>query len=245
MYPKAEAVLDNAQSPGQPITISTGDDPNGTISITPPDTVLEGNNGLLTYHVHIDPNPDIIELAAGFDALAYGSAQNDRSDDAFAPFQALADAGITSFTNLSGGNVAVSVEVTPVFDPLNANAASKFEASNPEGVCEGTTQTIDIQVTTNFLGQQGVGGLTAINPELEFRTYPVPMRETVKVELLAPDYQELRLELTDLQGRVVRRSVLPVAQTLGELETGSLAEGVYLLRISDAKGQIAVRKLMK
>lgn len=63
--------------------------------------------------------------------------------------------------------------------------------------------------------------------ELDVRAYPVPAENELRIE--AAELLEGRLELMDLQGRVLMER--PLDGKLTVLELGSLAQGIYLLRV--------------
>lgn len=75
--------------------------------------------------------------------------------------------------------------------------------------------------------------------------YPNPFREKLNVELDRPAAAGTVLTLTDMQGRVVHRTVArTAAQQLDVLPPATLANGAYILQVK-GNGQTATRRVIK
>jgi hypothetical protein len=235
VYPTPEMVLTNASQPGQTLRINSGDDPNGAVSVHSPVDIAE-QKALLQYDLHIDATPAIAELATDVDVLDVGSDDQNRDYDGFT---ALASVGITSFTNLTGMPITVTIELTPRLIPADANA----------GACTGVTQRIDLIVLPQSASREA-RGLT-LDPAArqawgdQYEVYPNPARQWLTVVVPSELETVHRLELTDLRGRVLLSETLSDSQSQVRLPLSGLSEGIYLLRVSDAAGLVTVRKVQK
>lgn len=239
VYPRAEAKLDNALVPGTPIVINSGDDPAGKISIEHTGEITE-NSSLLLYDLHIDPNPDITELAAGLDQFDVG-AINENHDDH--DYDAI-DLGLSSLTNTSGGAVTITVEVQPISDPKHRRAASKDPLTNPNGYCRGQVETIDITVLP--ASQNRMKNTLSVNGvDILFRAYPVPTYDHLFIQASQVLEKDQPFELFNLHGQLLLRDVLEAGEHRHKILTNHLTEGFYFIRMINPIGKDAVLKFEK
>ena len=73
---------------------------------------------------------------------------------------------------------------------------------------------------------------------------PNPARESAVVRLTEPAAQELSIELFDMNGRLLQRSLLPQGATEQVLDLGDLPAGVIMVRLSDGH-DAQTRRLVK
>ncbi|MEL6674452.1 MAG: T9SS type A sorting domain-containing protein [Bacteroidota bacterium] len=73
---------------------------------------------------------------------------------------------------------------------------------------------------------------------VDFRLFPNPARDQLNLELSSPRPLDLRINITDLRGRQVHppQRMLVQGTSLQSLDISSLAEGLYLLRLSSQQG---------
>jgi len=156
VYPKPQLELDNIAGPvndnvmmqGAPIDICDNTSPNGLIQVRQyPTQVVEqslastNDMGDLEYDVQI-------LVPVGVTLSASGTINNVGSDgtgvlktDFISPLS-----GLPLFDNTTMSPQQVTIEVTPSFDPNNANAAGLPANTDPDGACAGTTQRIIVNV---------------------------------------------------------------------------------------------------
>ena len=77
----------------------------------------------------------------------------------------------------------------------------------------------------------------------EVRVFPNPVRETVFFEVVNERFDELRLELVDLSGRVVRQKEQSHSGRMS-LSRGNLSGGVYLYRLIGDKELVSVGRIV-
>ncbi|MEM7367840.1 MAG: T9SS type A sorting domain-containing protein, partial [Bacteroidota bacterium] len=240
IYKRAKAELDNAIVPGTAIVINSGDDPTGSISIDQTANIKENSNGTLIYDLHIDPNPDITELASGLDLSNVGLSENDDSDNDFEDI----DLGLTSLTNTSGGAVTVTVEVTPKFDPNHSRAADKDPINNPNGYCDGATQTIDIIV--NSASPRKANTAVLLNGKsVNFRLYPNPADTYFFLQASAVLEQAQKFEITNMLGQILMKGQIEAGAAREKVEVQNLSAGIYLVRITNEQGPDALIRFEK
>ena len=239
VYPRAEIELDNAISPGTPIVINSGDDPTNVINTDNANKINEGK-GLLTFDVHIDPNPDITELAAGLNLYNVGATGNNRDGEFDGPI----DLGLTSLTNTSGGAVTVSVEVTPKYDPDHARAADRDMATNPDGYCAGPTESIDIIV--NSAGPRVANYAFEVNGKrISFRLYPNPTDSHLFLQASSTLEQAQQFEISNMLGQTIMRGEMDAGNVRQKVNVNQLAAGVYTVRILNPTGKDAIMRFEK
>ena len=83
-------------------------------------------------------------------------------------------------------------------------------------------------------------GITEVNNTL-LNIYPNPAAESVNISVDG-SMQGARIQITDATGRCV--SSLTVESTILTVNTGHLANGLYILQLNNTAGQSAVRKLI-
>ncbi|MEM7373110.1 MAG: T9SS type A sorting domain-containing protein, partial [Bacteroidota bacterium] len=240
VYKRAQADLDNAIVPGTAIVINSGDDPTGSISIDQTSNIKEKSNGLLIYDLHIDPNPDITELAAGVDQANVGLSANNYNDNDFEDI----DLGLNSLTNTSGGAVTVTVELTPKFDPKHSRAADKDPINNPNGYCNGATQTIDIIV--NSVSPRKANNTVLVNGKsVNFRLYPNPADTYFFLQASAVLEQAQKFEITNMLGQTLIHGQIEAGAAREKVEVQNLSAGVYMVKIINEQGPAALIRFEK
>ena len=240
IYPRGEAELDNAVVPGTAIVINSGDDPTGAISIDNT-TKIHEKKGILLYDVHIDPNPDITELAAGLDLTDVGASTNNTSDK---DYDSPIDLGLSSLTNTSGGAVTVTVEVTPKYDPDHARAADKDAVTNPNGYCPGATQTIDIIVNSSG-PRSGRNGFEVNGKGISFNLYPNPAQEQFFLQASAVLEEATSFEISNMLGQQIMAGQIDAGNAREKVNINHLAAGVYMVRVLNPGGKDAILRFEK
>jgi hypothetical protein len=91
------------------------------------------------------------------------------------------------------------------------------------------------------------GAVSAHEPRVDFRVRlsPNPASSFVRIDADRDAAGPARVELTDLFGRLIRRSSLPAGITTATLPVQDLAPGAYLVRITDQKGRFGIGKMVK
>jgi hypothetical protein len=75
--------------------------------------------------------------------------------------------------------------------------------------------------------------------ELEFKIYPNPMQDVLNIDLNSSMQQNLKLEIFDIAGSVVFKSIIELQQGNQKIDAdvSSLSSGMYFLQIEKSKRQ--------
>ncbi|MEM6263385.1 MAG: Omp28-related outer membrane protein [Bacteroidota bacterium] len=73
--------------------------------------------------------------------------------------------------------------------------------------------------------------------------YPQPALDVVYIPL-GTDYQNLRIQLMDINGRMIRDEAVPAGLSRYELTVGDLANGLYFYQLTDGERMSKAQKLM-
>lgn len=143
------------------------------------------------------------------------------------------------FTTISGGNPLVqpvpnsnSFFLDRITDSPLVNGY--FVIVTDSNGCVDTSNTLFIAGAADGLLTQGV----------DFTVYPNPATTTLNVSLVAMPKTALTISLRDAAGREVRRQILPIGTTLGELNIDGLQSGLYFVELQ-GEGVRAVAKVIK
>ncbi|MEM6347111.1 MAG: T9SS type A sorting domain-containing protein, partial [Bacteroidota bacterium] len=105
----------------------------------------------------------------------------------------------------------------------------------------------DVPANDSIGRWQGVGTTTALDPqpaESPINLFPNPTYDLLKISLKAQRPGELRIELLDLRGRIVRPQAI-LSQNGYEYNLADLPKGVYLLRVQNQEGQTWSERVLK
>ncbi len=85
-----------------------------------------------------------------------------------------------------------------------------------------------------------------VSSEISLKIYPVPSTETITVEVNTPRPSTARIEMVDLQGRILQKADYKdlSSRRLQEFKTGNLAKGVYLIRVQSDEA-VLTRKFVR
>lgn len=239
IYPRPEMTLDNALAPGTAITINSGDDPSGLISIDHTGKIKEGSTGLLMYDLHIDPNADITELAAGLDQYDVGAILANKTDREFDAI----DLGLSSLTNTSNVPVTIAVEVRPIFDPSHDRAASKNPVSNPNGYCDNPVETIDITILPAAARRSNT--ILVNGQEILYSVYPVPSVDHLFLQASQTLEQDQPYQVLNMLGQELAIGRIPAGEHRQKISTAPLTSGIYMIRFLNPKGRDVIAKFEK
>jgi hypothetical protein len=125
----------------------------------------------------------------------------------------------------TGGSVSYSIGQT-VYSTVSGTNGT---------VSQGVQQPIEISVVT------GIQDATAII--LEIYVYPNPATDFVKLVIENYEIDDLSYQLSNIDGKLLHMRKIESNETLIPLD--NFLSGVYFLRITDAKGDIKVFKIIK
>ena len=149
---------------------------------------------------------------------------------------------------VSGGNSPYTYDWVSITDPSYPAQQGQSIFNNPNGCyvvtvtdAKGcvTVDTVMAGVSTCVSGiaDEFAAGITTFN------VYPNPASQTAFVALSFDRAEEARVELLDVTGKLMRSSVAAGRDMNVRMELDNIAAGVYLVRVSTARGS-AVRKLV-
>lgn len=93
--------------------------------------------------------------------------------------------------------------------------------------------TFNFAITGNGVSNVGVNTLTNVS---SIKVYPNPTSEVVKLQIIAQQPKTINVQVVDLQGNVViteAPKTVTVGQNTIEINVAALANGVYMIRMSD------------
>jgi hypothetical protein len=79
--------------------------------------------------------------------------------------------------------------------------------------------------------------------ELKVSIYPNPSSELIAIQLGTLSKENMKVELLDLTGRLVKESMLIQGSTITYFETSTLHRGTYLVRITNGQ-HVINRKIL-
>lgn len=111
-----------------------------------------------------------------------------------------------------------------------------FSSSSGSGgnLSEGVQQPYVISITT---------GIDHPEVQLELLVYPNPTLGNIQLFIDQPDLAEMQVELTDLQGKIIQRTIILTNTTNIEME--SLNAGVYFVKVLQNNREIKTFKVIK
>ena len=77
----------------------------------------------------------------------------------------------------------------------------------------------------------------------ELKVYPNPVGEKLYLSNLSQDYQDLSVELFDLQGRILLSKIIYNEAT--EISMAPFERGIYILKVYQSKREINTIKVLK
>jgi hypothetical protein len=97
--------------------------------------------------------------------------------------------------------------------------------------------------TPKFLTQPFVGTAEEKITELDFTIFPNPATDMIQVAFgQAPD-SDTQILLTDMAGRTLYSWIMPAGNSVRQIETGELPEGIYLISVNNSESR-GVRKVI-
>lgn len=78
----------------------------------------------------------------------------------------------------------------------------------------------------------------------DFRLYPNPAQSFINIQFSEPLSSQLRFQLTDALGRSLQQGNIALGTNTYQLELDGLPHGIYFVRLQNAGGQNAIRKLV-
>jgi hypothetical protein len=83
--------------------------------------------------------------------------------------------------------------------------------------------------------------------DISIKVYPNPVQNHLNVEIFAPVKSKMEMAIVDASGRLIKQHIIDVQEGMNQtdLNMSDLANGVYLLKIKDAKGWNQVQVIRK
>jgi hypothetical protein len=75
--------------------------------------------------------------------------------------------------------------------------------------------------------------------------YPNPSRGMVNIDLKSIQGREVEVTVNNILGNVVRTAVVKNQNGLGQLDLSDFQNGIYIVKVSTAKGQFVQRVVLK
>jgi hypothetical protein len=139
---------------------------------------------------------------------------------------------------LMAGNISAQTlkpDITTTTGDYYSNAAGSLSWTMGEPIIETYSDGSNI-LTQGF--QQSSYSVTAVEnvnePHVIVTVYPNPSDGIINIR--SNENKNLNAELIEIEGKTVYRRVLENGQ--GEMNLGSLADGIYLLRVYDDSGKL-------
>lgn len=133
------------------------------------------------------------------------------------------------------GTVTVGVSAGIWVKPTTTGTFSYVVTQN---ICGNIKKdTVNVNVSPGFVSENEMFSQS-------ISLYPQPANESVVLSLKNHYENELKIEIINVDGKMVRDINLEVRRNKIEIKTGDLADGVYFLRIENSTNQTAIKKLV-
>lgn len=110
------------------------------------------------------------------------------------------------------------------------------------GVYANRKVTAISEATTVYIGTTSVRG--QLREGLEFNAFPNPSNEFIALQALGLNKEDVKVELFDVVGKLVQKSILRQGTTTTYLDTRTLYAGTYLVKLTGANGSITTKKVV-